>query len=106
MTPDTIAEHRVTMAGHETFYLAAGPEDGPMVILLHGWPEVSLSSCHQLPCLDSLGFGAIAPDMRDYGGSSVYPRREYYAQKKIDADMTQLLAALGQDRAVWVGHDL
>jgi len=105
MTPDTITEHRVTMAGHETFYLAAGLKDGPMVILLHGWPELSLSWRHQLPCLASLGFRAIAPDMRGYGGSSVYPQHEDYAQEKIVADMIQLLAALGRDRAIWVGHD-
>lgn len=100
-----ITEHAVTTNGHETFYLAAGPEDGPLAIMLHGWPELSLSWRHQLPCLASLGFRAVAPDMRGYGQSTVYDRHEDYAQEKIVADMLNLLAALGRERAVWVGHD-
>lgn len=105
MANDTISEHFVSGEGHETFYLAAGPEDGPMVILLHGWPELSLSWRHQIPCLAALGFRAIAPDMRGYGRSTVYDRHDDYAQEKIVADMVDLLASLGRERAVWVGHD-
>jgi hypothetical protein len=46
---------------------------------VHGWPELSISWRHQLPCFASLGFRAIAPDMRGYGRSSVYPKHEDYA---------------------------
>ena len=105
MISDAISEHVFTRNDHQTFYLAAGPRSGPLVVLLHGWPELSLSWRHQLPCLASLGFRAIAPDMRGYGRSSVYDRHEDYAQERIVADMVALLAALGRDRAVWVGHD-
>jgi soluble epoxide hydrolase / lipid-phosphate phosphatase len=101
----SISENQVSTSGHDTHYLAAGPESGPLVILLHGWPELSLSWRHQLPCLASLGFRAIAPDMRGYGRSTVYDRHEDYAQEKIVADMVGLLAALGGERAVWDGHD-
>jgi hypothetical protein len=44
-------EHTVKTRRHTTFYLAAGPEDGPLVIFLHGWPELSISWRNQLPAL-------------------------------------------------------
>ncbi len=100
-----ITEHSVETDSHTTFYLAAGPDDGPLVIFVHGWPELSLSWRGQLPALAALGFHAVAPDMRGYGRSSVYSRHEDYAQEKIVADMIGLLDALGRERAVWVGHD-
>ncbi len=100
-----ITEHVVRTARHTTFYLAAGPEDGPLVIFVHGWPELSLSWRHQLPVLAALGFRAVAPDMRGYGRSSVYDTHEAYALEHSVADMLELLDALGRDKAVWVGHD-
>ena len=90
---------------HTSFYLACGAADAPPIIFVHGWPELSLSWRHQLPCFASLGFRAIAPDMRGYGRSSVYPRHEDYALEHAVADMLELLAATGHDKAVWVGHD-
>ena len=101
----SITEHTVKTDSHTTFYLAAGPEDGPLVIFVHGWPELSISWRHQLPALAALGFRAIAPDMRGYGRSSVYDQHSDYAQEKIVADMIALLDSLGRDKAVWVGHD-
>jgi pimeloyl-ACP methyl ester carboxylesterase len=101
----SITEHTTKTARHTTFYLAAGPENGPLVIFLHGWPELSISWRHQLPALASLGFRAIAPDMRGYGRSHVYSRHEDYAQEHIVRDMLELLQSLGRQKAVWVGHD-
>jgi pimeloyl-ACP methyl ester carboxylesterase len=100
-----ITEHTTKTARHSTFYLAAGPVEGPLVIFIHGWPELSSSWRHQLPSLASLGFRVIAPDMRGYGRSSVYSRHEDYAQEHIVRDMIELLDSLGRERAVWVGHD-
>ena len=62
-----ITEHTVKTRRHTTFYLAAGPENGPLIIFLHGWPELSISWRNQLPALAALGFRTIAPDMRGYG---------------------------------------
>lgn len=92
-------------ARHTSHYLASGPLDGPLIIFVHGWPELSLSWRHQLPVFGGLGFRAIAPDMRGYGRSSVYPRHEDYAQSEVVADMLELLNTLGRERAIWVGHD-
>ena len=78
---------------------------GVPVVLLHGFPEFSYCWRHQLPALASLGFRAIAPDMRGYGRSGVYSRHEDYAQEHIVRDILELLQSLGREKAVWVGHD-
>ena len=100
-----LTEHTLKTERHTTFYLAAGPEDGPLVIFVHGWPELSVSWRHQLPALAALGFRTIAPDMRGYGRSTVYLEPAAYAQEPIVMDMLELLDALGTAQAVWVGHD-
>jgi pimeloyl-ACP methyl ester carboxylesterase len=100
-----VTEHVARTPRHSTFYLACGPADGPPMIFVHGWPELSASWRHQLPCFGALGFRAVAPDMRGYGRSSVYMRHEDYAIEHAVADMLELLQSLGHERALWVGHD-
>ncbi len=100
-----VTEHTVKTGSHTTFYLASGPDDGPLIIFVHGWPELSISWRHQLPVLGGLGFRAVAPDMRGYGRSSVYDEHSQYAQELIVGDMIGLLDALGREQAIWVGHD-
>ncbi len=100
-----VTDHVAKSARHTTFYLSCGPSDGPLIIFVHGWPELSVSWRHQLPCFAGLGFRAVAPDMRGYGRSSVHTRHEDYALEHSVADMLELLSALGRDKAVWVGHD-
>ena len=103
--PFPITEHISKSPRHTTFYLACGAAHRPLVIFVHGWPELSISWRHQLPCLASLGFRAIAPDLRGYGRSSVYPTHADYALEHVVKDMLELLDSLGQAKAVWVGHD-
>jgi pimeloyl-ACP methyl ester carboxylesterase len=100
-----VTEGQVRTDRHTTAYLEAGAPDAPVIVFVHGWPERSLSWRHQLPCFADLGFRAVAPDMRGYGGSSVYPRHEDYALEHAVRDMIELLDALGWEKAVWVGHD-
>ena len=100
-----VTEHTVKTARHTTGYLACGAEGAPLLIFCHGWPELSLSWRHQLPAMAALGFRCVAPDMRGYGRSSTYTRHEDFAQELIVEDMLELLASLGRDKAVWIGHD-
>jgi pimeloyl-ACP methyl ester carboxylesterase len=90
---------------HRTFYLECGPTSGPVVFLIHGWPELSLSWRHVMPTLAALGYRAIAPDMRGYGRSSIYATHDAYRQELVVADMIALADGLGVEKAVWVGHD-
>jgi pimeloyl-ACP methyl ester carboxylesterase len=100
-----VTEHTVKTPRHTTGYLACGAKEAPLLIFCHGWPELSLSWRHQLPTLAALGFRCIAPDMRGYGRSSTYTGHADFAQATIVEDMLELLSSLGQDKAVWIGHD-
>ncbi len=88
-----ITTARTSTARHTTQYLSCGAADAPLVILVHGWPERAISWRHQLRYLAELGYRAVAPDMRGYGGSSVYDRHEDYAVEAATQDMLELLAA-------------
>src|SRR5271168_1647499 len=74
-----ITEHVARTQRHTTFYLACGAVDATPLIFVHGWPELSISWRHQLPIFAALGFRCVAPDMRGYGRSGIYPRHEDYA---------------------------
>jgi pimeloyl-ACP methyl ester carboxylesterase len=101
----SITEHVAKRNDHTSFYLACGAADAPLIIFVHGWPDLSISWRHQLPVFAALGFRAIAPDMRGYGRSTVYTRHEDYAVQHAVSDMLALLQSLGRDKALWVGHD-
>ena len=78
---------------------------GPLVILVHGWPESWYSWRHQLQALADAGYHAVAPDMRGYGGSSIPENIEDYNIIELTADVAGIVSALGEDSAVVVGHD-
>jgi pimeloyl-ACP methyl ester carboxylesterase len=103
--PFPITEHVAKTMRHTTAYLACGAPDAPAIVFLHGWPELSISWRHQLPTFAELGFRCVAPDMRGYGRSSVYGQHADYAIENSVRDMIELLDSLGQQRAIWVGHD-
>jgi pimeloyl-ACP methyl ester carboxylesterase len=100
-----ITDHVVKTPRHTSFYLACGAPNAVPIIFVHGWPELSISWRHQLPCFAALGFRAIAPDMRGYGRSSVPARHKDYTIELIAGDMIELLDSLGCAKAIWVGHD-
>ena len=82
--------------------LADGPADGPLVLCLHGFPELGRSWRHQLPALSLAGYRAVAPDLRGYGETEL--RGPFDLRTLVD-DVASLVAALGRDRAIVVGHD-
>lgn len=88
--------------------LEAGPADGPLVLLLHGFPELAFSWRHQLSALAAAGYHAVAPDQRGYGATTGHEGGDpaQYRLLNLARDALGLAAALGQDRiACVVGHD-
>ncbi|GIT22070.1 MAG: hypothetical protein CM1200mP40_17520 [Gammaproteobacteria bacterium] len=79
--------------------------EGPLVVLVHGWPESWYSWRHQLPALAEAGYWVVAPDMRGYGGSSIPGAIEDYNIRELTADVAGLITTLGEESAVIVGHD-
>lgn len=105
MSAATISANLLETERHSTAWIEAGPGNGPLMIFLHGWPELSIIWRHQLLHFASKGWRCVAPDMRGYGGSSVPRTIAAYALSEIVADMIDLHDALGGAPAVWVGHD-
>jgi pimeloyl-ACP methyl ester carboxylesterase len=86
-------------------YVAAGPEDGDLVVLLHGFPEFWYSWHHQLPALAEAGYRVLAPDLRGYNRSEKPPGVESYRTAELVGDVVGLIDHAGRDDAVVVGHD-
>lgn len=95
----------VETARHRTSHLEAGPDDGPLIFFLHGWPELSVVWRSQLEHLAAAGWHAVAPDVRGCGASSIPEQVSAYTVAELTADMVELHDALGAAPAVWVGHD-
>lgn len=81
-------------------YVEAG--SGPLVVLLHGFPEFWWSWHHQLVALADAGYHVVAPDLRGYGGSDKPPRG--YDGWTLAGDTAGLIRALGHSSATLVGH--
>lgn len=78
---------------------------GPLVLLLHGWPESWYSWRRQIVGLAEAGYRVVAPDMPGYGASGKWSQIEDYNIINLAAVVTGLLDALGEDQAILVGHD-
>jgi pimeloyl-ACP methyl ester carboxylesterase len=76
---------------------------GPLVMLVHGFPEFWWSWHHQLVSLAEAGYHVVAPDLRGYGASDKPPRG--YDAPTLSADLAGLVRALGERDAIFVGHD-
>jgi pimeloyl-ACP methyl ester carboxylesterase len=93
----------ISANGIEIFLLEQG--HGPLVLLCHGWPELSYSWRHQIPALAGAGYHVVAPDMRGFGQTSAPADVLAYSIFDQVGDMVALVAALGEKQAVIVGHD-
>ena len=83
----------------------AGPKDGPLVILLHGFPEFWYGWRHQIPSLADAGYRVWAPDQRGYNLSEKPDRIADYRIDALAADVIGLIDAAGRKKAFLIGHD-
>jgi hypothetical protein len=79
--------------------------EGPLVVLLHGFPELANSWRHQVEALAAEGYHAVAPDLRGYGQTDRPEALEAYDIFQLTADITGLVEALAGAPAVIVGHN-
>src|SRR3954464_11622771 len=92
-----------TVDGVRLHYVEAG--EGPLVVLLHGFPEFWWSWRRQIPALVAAGFRVVAVDQRGYAQSDKPRSRADYRVERRAADIVGLITALGEERAHVVGHD-
>ena len=79
--------------------------DGPLVVLLHGFPDFWYGWRHQLQAIDAAGYRVVALDLRGYNLSARPPRVEDYALDRVTADVAAVIASLGGHAHAVVGHD-
>ncbi|MHB8437441.1 MAG: alpha/beta fold hydrolase, partial [Acidimicrobiales bacterium] len=96
---------QASSSGVRIHYVEQGPSDGPVVLLIHGFPELAFSWRNQLPVLADAGYRAVAIDVRGYGRSGKPDRLEEYRILRYVADNVAIAAHLGAQQVVIVGHD-
>ncbi|HEX5608669.1 MAG TPA: alpha/beta hydrolase [Solirubrobacterales bacterium] len=96
--PKTAPTNGITME-----YFEQG--EGPVVLLLHGFPELPFSWRHQADPIAEAGFRVVAPSQRGFGGTDAPADPQTYSVKNLVADLTGLLDVLGEEQAIWIGHD-
>ncbi|MFC4736795.1 alpha/beta fold hydrolase [Bacillus daqingensis] len=91
---------------HVTLHTAlAGPKDGELVVLLHGFPEFWYGWRHQIEALAEAGYRVAVPDQRGYNLSSKPDGASLYTVDLLRDDVAGLIEQLGYQEAYWVGHD-
>ncbi len=105
LSTSTLASRTFSTPRHTTHYIESGPADGPLMIFLHGWPELGLMWRAQMDAFAADGWRCVAPDLRGYGGSSAPAANDAYTNEQVVADMAELHDHLGGKPAIWVGHD-
>lgn len=97
-------EHRTVSVNGINLHIAEKGQ-GPVVLFIHGFPELWYSWRHQILALASLGYRAVAPDLRGYGDSDAPPSSSSYTTLHIVGDLVALLELLGAQQVFVVGHD-
>jgi pimeloyl-ACP methyl ester carboxylesterase len=105
MNEPSISHRHVSSNGIRMRLAEAGPDNGPRVILAHGWPESWYSWRYQIPALADAGYRVIVPDLRGFGGSEAPQDIASYDVLNLVEDLAGLLPECGADEAVIVGHD-
>jgi pimeloyl-ACP methyl ester carboxylesterase len=82
-----------------------GPPDGPVIVLLHGFPELGYSWRHQVGPLAEAGYRLLVPDMRGFGDSDAPASVDAYAIDVVARDVLGLLDHAGVSRGIVIGHD-
>ena len=96
--------HKTALINDLNFhYVEAG--EGPLVILLHGFPEFWISWRHQIPALVEAGYRVIAPDMRGYNLTDSPSRVSHYKIDLLASDVVALIQHAGEQKSHVVGHD-
>jgi pimeloyl-ACP methyl ester carboxylesterase len=93
---------RVRANGLDFAYVEQG--EGPLVLLLHGFPDTAMSWSHQIPALAAAGYRAVAPYLRGYSPTEI-PRDGFYDKATLAVDVAEVIRALGGGPAHLIGQD-
>ncbi|XP_057547364.1 uncharacterized protein LOC130825927 [Amaranthus tricolor] len=102
---NSIKHRTIQVNGIKMHVAEKGEEGAPVVLFIHGFPELWYSWRHQILALSALGYRAVAPDMRGYGDTEAPPDPSSYTYFHIVGDLVGLIDELGAHRIFVVGHD-
>ncbi|KAK7337728.1 hypothetical protein VNO77_18314 [Canavalia gladiata] len=97
-------QHRTVEVNGIKMHVAEKGE-GPVVLFIHGFPELWYSWRHQIVALSSLGYRAVAPDLRGYGDTDAPSSVSSYTCFHLVGDIVALIDSLGVDQVYLVAHD-
>ncbi len=95
----------VTVANGDIELNVAVKGEGPLILCVHGWPELWYSWRHQMTYFAARGYKVAAMDVRGYGGSSKPVEIEAYSLLELTADVAAVIDELGDGSAILFGHD-
>ena len=98
-----VSDSYAEVNGVRLHYVEAG--EGPLVVLLHGFPEFWYSWRHQIPAIADAGYHVVAPDMRGYNRSEKPAGWRAYDAEHLAGDIAALIRHFGVEKAHVVGHD-
>jgi epoxide hydrolase 4 len=99
-------KHRtIATNGIRLHTVEAGPKDGPLLIFLHGFPELWYGWRHQIAPFAEQGFRVLAPDQRGYNTSDKPKGVRAYGRDTLALDVLGLIDEAGREKAYVVGHD-
>lgn len=101
-----LTQHQILdINGIQLSLYSAGPEQGPVVWLLHGFPECWYSWRHQISALSQAGYRVYVPEMRGYGSSSAPQDPAQYDLITLCGDIQAAMDLLGHTQVAMIGHD-
>jgi epoxide hydrolase 4 len=103
VTPATVRHGHADLSEVRLHYVELG--EGPLVVLLHGFPEFWYAWRFQIPALVAAGFRVVAPDMRGYNTSAKPPGVGAYSIRRLAGDVRDLIGERGEQQALLAGHD-
>ena len=100
-----LEHHSIHTNGIVLHTVQAGPEDGAIVVLLHGFPEFWYGWQHQIPALVQVGYRVVIPDQRGYNLSDKPKGIAAYNLDQLAADVLGIIDTMGREKVFLVGHD-
>ena len=104
-TTDTLTHTRIQTNGVSLHVVQAGPEDGPLVVLVHGFPDFWYGWRRQIEFLAAAGYRVYAPDQRGYNLSEKPKDLRAYSMSTLSDDIVGLINHAGREKAFVVAHD-
>ncbi len=97
--------HFIISDGYQIATYFDGPKDGPVVILIHGWPELAYSWKTTVPPLVEAGYRVVTYDLRGFGASNAPHGVEHYAIEQMVGDLEAVINSYTSEKVTLIGHD-